>query len=769
MCVFYYSGTSKRRRQNESSSESDSAGEKIESISQSSFTPVAHAEPSSSCTDTAEAESISDNDLGKWVGRASLMTKSEKMEMLKRCWVPPTNYDFAEDAKAANLKRKFNHCWLQTYAPWLVYSKYLKGSLCLYCVLFPPKIVTGILGSFVTRSFCRFKNMHEYCIKHASSHYHQAAVNDAKNFSENAPVDLMINTAHQKEIENNRQILASVISTVIFCGTHDLPLRGKEQHQGVLEDLLRLRIESGDQVLKQHIESGKKNAMYTSPQIQNEIIGLCGRVIKNEIVQDAKNAYAYSVMADESCDIAGKEQLSIGVRFYDEGKNIIREEFLGFVELTAMDAKTIASEIDKFLVNEGLEPEKCVGQGYDGCSTMAGNIGGVQKIFKDKYKKALYFHCASHKLNLVVNDLNNVPEIRNTNSTIKDIINFFRESSLRRKYVPNIPALCETRWSQKYKSISIFNEHFEDILNGLWAISKEGTNAATRKSAYQLHCAATKSQFIISAGLIGKYSGILEPVANALQSKTIDMYTCKKHIQKVVSCIKEHRSNADQEFQNVFDTSTKTAAAIGTDLKIPRIASHQQHRSNHPSETICDFWKRSIFIPYLDSLISALEQRFSDEHMPTYGLMMLHPSAMLNMPLTEFKHKTQSFSRYYGLESFDNEAELWYKQWKDEGMPREHLRELDFAELLQKAEIYFPATKKAILITLALPCTTSNIERSFSTLRRVKTWLRSTMLEDRLNGLCMLSVHRKMVQENSHAISSEVLKRFCEEPRRLLL
>lgn len=190
--------------------------------------------------------------------------------------------------------------------------------------------------------------------------------------------------------------------------------------------------------------------MYTSPQIQNEIIELCGLVVKNEIIQEAKKAYAYSVMADESCDIAGKEQLSIGIRFFDEDQNIIREEFLGFVELEAMDANTIATEIDKFLESAGLESNKCVGQGYDGCSTMAGSISGIQKKIRDKYKKALYFHCASHRLNLVINDLNQVPEICNTIGTIKDIINFFRESALRRKYVPNIPALCETRWSHKY-------------------------------------------------------------------------------------------------------------------------------------------------------------------------------------------------------------------------------------------------------------------------------------------------------------------------------
>jgi hypothetical protein len=84
--------------------------------------------------------------------------------------------------------------------------------------------------------------------------------------------------------------------------------------------------------------------------------------------------------------------------------------------------------------------------------------------------------------------------------------------------------LCETRWSQKYKSIAIFNKHFEEIINGLGIISTEG-NAAARKTAYQLHCAATKSVFIICVTLIAKYSGILEPVANALQSKAVEICT----------------------------------------------------------------------------------------------------------------------------------------------------------------------------------------------------------------------------------------------------
>lgn len=48
--------------------------------------------------------------------------------------------------------------------------------------------------------------------------------------------------------------------------------------------------------------------------------------------------------------------------------------------------------------------------------------------------------------------LNKLSEIRNTMGTVKEIINFFRESNIRRQLLPSIPMLRETRWIEKYKN-----------------------------------------------------------------------------------------------------------------------------------------------------------------------------------------------------------------------------------------------------------------------------------------------------------------------------
>ena len=93
---------------------------------------------------------------------------------------------------------------------------------------------------------------------------------------------------------------------------------------------------------------------------------------------------------------------------------------------------------------------------------------------------------------------------------------------------------------------------------------------------------------------------------------------------------------------------------------------------------------------------------------------------------------------------------------------------IEYIDLLENAKSFYPSVFQAIKIGLTLPITTCTVERSFSTLRRVKTWTRSTMCEQRLSGLCMMSLHKKRTVDNEDFIT-EVISKFAEKPRRLQL
>lgn len=714
-----------------------------------------------------DAEDCNENDIGRYVGRAYMLSTEKKKKLIENCWSPSATYNFAEDAK--HLKRKFNYSWLETYSPWLVYSRRQKGAFCKYCSLFPPNpnSFRGVLGSFTIRPFCKYKDIHEQCRKHIETHFHKEALKAAKAFLEGLPVDVQVNKYSQGIIEENRKIIKSIISCITFCGSHDLALRGKLYGEGILEDLYRLRIDAGDLTLKKHIEQGKKNASYRSVDIQNEIISICGGVIKADIMKKVKEAAAYSVLADETADISGIEQLSIGIRYFDEETHEVQEMFVGFIELKDLDldAKSIAHSIDEFLTKEDLNINKCVGLGFDGCSTMSGKDGGVQAILRKKYTKAHYFHCSSHKLNLVINDLNSLPEIRNAMGTIKDTINFFRESVLRRRLIPNISRLCETRWSEKHKTIRVFKENLPVILEALQTLSQEG-NSATRKNAFQLHAATSRISFILGIMLIAKYSALMEPVVNVLQSVALDVIKASEHIKRILLLIKNHRENPEKVTEEIMKEATTVAEKVGLEEDItsmPRITGKQRHRSNHPAGSPSEYWKRCLVIPYLDSIITSLEVRFAEENTPSFALSNLHPAHMQKMTTENLQQTCESIAQFYDLPNIKNEIELWQQLWHD----RPNLTNLTVVDVLKETHSFFPETEKALKILIALPCTTCTVERSFSSLRRLKTWLRSTMAEDRLNGLAMMSVHRAIINKNLNNFNDKVVESFAKNPRRL--
>lgn len=168
----------------------------------------------------------------------------------------------------------------------------------------------------------------------------------------------------------------------------------------------------------------------------------------------------------------------------------------------------------------------------------------------------------------------------------------------------------------------------------------------------------------------------------------------------------------------------------------------------------------------------SLEARFADENRPLYYLLNLHPQHMRTVDQELYLSRAASVAQLYSIDNFVEEAGLWYEVWASrvnevDGSDKSVQCSMSLIDLLQHS-VLFPAIHTALCIALATPATTCTMERSFSTLRRVKTWLRSTMSDDRLSGLCMMSVHRQRVWNNK-AFISKVIDRFGQNPRRVKL
>ena len=80
------------------------------------------------------------------------------------------------------------------------------------------------------------------------------------------------------------------------------------------------------------------------------------------------------------------------------------------------------------------------------------------------------------------------------------------------------------------------------------------------------------------------------------------------------------------------------------------------------------------------------------------------------------------------------------------------------ADAMLKSEVYqkmLTEIDKLLLLYFTFLVTTSTVERSFSTLRRIKTYLRSTMNACRFNNLLLLHIHRS----KTDALDLEIIAR----------
>jgi len=120
-----------------------------------------------------------------------------------------------------------------------------------------------------------------------------------------------------------------------------------------------------------------KNAKYTSNIVQNDILLASSNIITSTIIKEANEGSSlHSLILDETRDASMLEQMSICI-IRNVHKSIIKERFLGFVQVLKLDALGLTHCNIEFLNAVGLDIEKCIGQSYDGASVMSGSTNGV--------------------------------------------------------------------------------------------------------------------------------------------------------------------------------------------------------------------------------------------------------------------------------------------------------------------------------------------------------------------------------------------------------
>ena len=157
-------------------------------------------------------------------------------------------------------------------------------------------------------------------------------------------------------------------------------------------------------------------------------------MIRKSLLSAVQASPFYSVIADEASDAANDEQLAISLR-YITSNGEPQEKFLSFSEcLTGMSGEALAAKILKQLRDWDLDLRFLRGQAYDGAGAMAGSAKGVATRIKNQYPKAIYTHCAAHRLNLCIVKCCSIREISNMMDIADSVVKFFKYSPKRQQF-----------------------------------------------------------------------------------------------------------------------------------------------------------------------------------------------------------------------------------------------------------------------------------------------------------------------------------------------
>ena len=757
---------------------------------------------------------VSSGDFGRVVKlqKERELTDQETFHLLTDHFYPNTSYKFPT-VLYGKRNRSFQHSWLSQYNG-LVYSETDLGGYCKYCVLFGKAAysMSSFTGTLITSPLTNLQKASEKLREHftglgssTARKYHLAAIEKAEHFKavmekKQLPINQQLSSILARRVSENREKLKSIAETIIFCGRQGIALRGHRDDQRHLKEaphanhgnflaLLQFRIESGDTVLAQHIQSADKhhNALYTSKTTQNELIAVCGHIIRTRILKDIKAAHLFSVMADEATDAANDEQLSISLRYVKHDTRTIEERFLAFSEcVTGVSGEAIADRILHHLEDWQLSATHLRGQTYDGAGVMAGKKKGVAARIAQLFPKALYTHCFAHVLNLCVVKCCSIAEIQSTMDAGDNICRFFSNSPKRQlaleKWVDQLlegehrkrlKSLCKTRWVERHEAFEVFVDLFEPLVCCLEEMKDSNDwNRDTRADAQSLFLTLSRFPFIIALMITKDVLAHTKALSMKLQGRYIDIVKAYKEVEFVKSTLKGARDGVDDFHSRVYGKALQVAAKIQIDESLPRTTGRQLHRINVPAATPSQYYQRGLTIPMLDHLISEMDERFSNGSSITIRqIMLLLPVALAERGESETLSSADisDLVSLYGDDlpapaALDTELHCWRIKWQgkihdaaDLNTPAKALSSIDGD--------FFPNIEQLLKIACTLPVTSVECERSISRLRHLKTYLRSTMQEERLNGLAMLYIHRD-IPCSAEAVVDEFARRH---PRRIQL
>lgn len=244
-----------------------------------------------------------------------------------------------------------------------------------------------------------------------------------------------------------------------------------------------------------------------------------------------------------------------------------------------------------------------------------------------------------------------------------------------------------------------------------------------------------------------------ELLSKTVQSQAMTVTAAAKAAEQ--TCLLLQHSREDEQWTKLW--ASVVSQAVELDIDDPVVPRTRRPPARIDSGASCvtlnpEQYFRKIFNEFLDNVLGTIRDRFQQPALQLYCAIEDTVLCAANAALShrDLDDRLSVISRHYGDDIDVGKLRLNLQMLPDL-MESKHVRTIDdvTAALMAvgPAKRLYNGLNTLIILLQLLPATSATAERSFSCLRRLKTYLRTTMGQERLNSIMVLHIHQSETDE----------------------
>ncbi|XP_051160476.1 uncharacterized protein LOC127281036 [Leptopilina boulardi] len=238
----------------------------------------------------------------------------------------------------------------------------------------------------------------------------------------------------------------------------------------------------------------------------------------------------------------------------------------------------------------------------------------------------------------------------------------------------------------------------------------------------------------------------IEVLNKELQNSELCVIESYQKIEAVTDFLIDSR---DSKFVKIWQKCLETVDKLELEepklprqRKIPKriqTSTSEDHRFNTPE----DFY-RKLYFEVFDQIIVSLKSRFEND---SAGFFKSLEQFVIGEPVN-VDEIVDFYKDDFDKERLINDREMFLQLLKRKNVQVKNLREVvDFLKQNEWSRGLILEFVRFVKLLMTIPGSSCSNERSFSTLRRLKTYLRSMMRQDRLNNIALIHIYSEMADK----------------------